>query len=287
MAARTYRTPETLAEAIDFLHECGDETTITAGGTDVMVEMRAGRLRPRCILDISRLRELTGIRFTNDHTAIWIGAGVTIAEIRRSDLLHRYTPALPAAAALFASPQIRNAATIGGNIANCSPCADTAPPLLLYDAVALLKSKRAERTVPVAELAVSPYMSGLRRDEILTGFRLVPLAGAKGCFRKIGRRKALAVSRASLALCVVMRDEGMIDTIRLALGSCTPIPMRLPETEAYLQGKTLSEKVRETAGRITADTMIAVSGRRPSTAYKAHAVPGLLTEMLITPGEDP
>ena len=125
MTQPSYARPETLDEALLFLERRGNETCLLAGGTDVMVDLRSGKLKTAYLLDISRLPELQGIALTED--GLSIGAGVTISEIYTSSLVARHAPSLIKSCAFFGSPQIRNAATLGGNVGNASPSADTAP----------------------------------------------------------------------------------------------------------------------------------------------------------------
>ena len=128
-----YIRPQDLDEALDFITEYGPDTTILAGGTDVMIDMRAGTLQSKYLLDISRLSALREIKIGD--TELTIGAAVTISEINTSEIIERHAPALQKAADRFAGRQVRNNATIGGNVAHCSPCGDTIPPLLIHDAL--------------------------------------------------------------------------------------------------------------------------------------------------------
>ena len=130
-----YIRPPDVAGALDFLRDYSGDTTILAGGTDVMIDLRSGVLKTRYLLDVSRLTELREIKLENG--ALIIGAGVTITEIGQSEIIGRHAPALQVAAGKFAGRQVRNIATIGGNVAHCSPCGDTIPPLLIHDACAV------------------------------------------------------------------------------------------------------------------------------------------------------
>ena len=200
-----YIRPQNLGEALDFIKEHGPDTTILAGGTDVMIDMRAGVLKSRYLLDVSRLPELRDIKFDNGE--LTIGAGVTITEIGRSEIIGRHAPALQKATDRFAGRQVRNIATIGGNVAHCSPCGDTIPPLLIHDAVAVVVSPAGQRNVPIEEMAGGPYHCTLRPNELITHFILKPKPEEVefADFQKIGRRKELAISRMSMAAMAVRR----------------------------------------------------------------------------------
>ena len=274
-----YRRPESLAEALDFLSAWGSKTVILAGGTDLTIDLRQGSVEPRYVLDTSRLKELKGIELSNGELSI--GAGVTLTEIHESSLLERYAPALQKCAATFASKQIRNVATIGGNVAHCSPCADTMPPLLIHEAKAVLATQKGLREEPVQDVASGPYMSSLRPDEIIVRFILKPSKDINFAdFQKIGRRKELATARISMAF-MARRDEDMkISFLRFALGACTSTPQRMEFVEDYLAGNVPTLRMLWEAGGMLAERVLEVTGRRPSAVYKEPAVRGLLVRML-------
>ena len=273
-----YVRPATLEKALGFLQKHAEETSVVAGGTDLMIDLRSGILRSSCLLDISRLSELKGITLTGDE--LRVGAGVTLSEVYVSDTLARFALALQKSAFGFASKQIRNVATIGGNVAHCSPCGDTVPPLIIHEAKAVLRSHNGERTIPVEALSTGPYMSTIGTDEILTHFLLKPREGVFSDFQKIGRRKELAVARISIAVMAEKDVEGKIAFVRLALGSSTPTPRRMADVEGFLVRRRPTYALFWEAGELLASKMIAISGRRPSAVYKESAVQGLLMRVL-------
>jgi len=278
MSAAGYFRPQRLSEALAFLAENGPGTEIVAGGTDVMVDLRAGAITPECLLDVSRLEPLRGIALTDDGLAV--GAAVTLAEIQRSALLETHAPALQKSAVNFASRQIRNVATIGGNVAHCSPCGDTLPALVIHEAQAVLASPRGERVVAVEEIASGPYLCALPADELITRFILKPAAVAFADFQKIGRRKALAIARMSMAYMANKDAAGRVSFLRFSLGSCTPTPQRMPQVETMLLGQVPSAALLWEAGRVLAENTIAITGRRASAVYKEPAIQGLFMRML-------
>ncbi len=273
-----YVRPHRLDEALEFLSDHGKETTIVAGGTDVLIGLRSGALQNRYLMDVSRLPELKGIELNKE--GVCVGAGVTLSEIYTSKTLTRFAPALQKAAFHFGSKQIRNMATIGGNAGNASPCADTVPPLITHDTRAVLGNKNGERIVPIEELAIGPYRSAVRSDEVITRFILKPSEGVFADFQKIVRRKAVATSRISMAVMAERDAKGKLTFIRLALGSMTPTPRRMREVEDFLMGKRPDEALLREAGRILATKIVEISGQRASTAYKEKAVQGLFMRML-------
>jgi len=273
-----YVRPSTLEEALAFLADKGSETKSLAGGTDLLIDIRSGHCKARYILDIGRIPELRRIDVTGE--GLSIGAGATIAEIARSREIGLLAPVLQKACFTFGSPQVRNTATIGGNVANASPSADTLPPLIVHEAVAVLAGARGERRIPVELSAVGPNRSSVGVDELIVRFILKPAEKRYGEFLKIGRRKALAIARVSMAVLAGSDHGGAIRSVRFALGSCTPVPCRVREVEEFLTGKILDESVVEEGGRIAARKMIEISGRRPTAVYKEPAVKGLFRRLL-------
>jgi CO/xanthine dehydrogenase FAD-binding subunit len=273
-----YVRPSTLEEAVGFLSLHGPETKPLAGGTDLLVDLRSGDLKARYIMDVGRLPELRGIVVTDE--GLSVGAGVTISEIARSETVSRFAPALWKACLTFGSPQVRNTATIGGNIANASPSADTFPPLIVHEAAVVLAGSGGERHIPVGEAAAGPYKSSVGHGELIVRFILKPAQGRFSEFLKIGRRKALSIARVSMAVLAETDRGGAISFIRFCLGSSTPVPCRMREVEEFLTGKIPSEAVVAEGGRLAAEKMIEISGRRPTAVYKEPAVKGLFRRLL-------
>ena len=279
MGHMQYVRPENLDEALEHLHRNGRRTKILAGGTDLVVDLRSGASPPEFVLDVSRLSELKGIAITPE--GLSVGAGATLSEIESSEVLKQHAPALRRCSRTFASRQVRNVATIGGNVAHCSPCGDTVPPLVIHEARAVLASKAGRREVAVEDIASGPYACALPPDEIIVRFMLKPAAGITFAdFQKIGRRQALAIARINAAAMARQDPDGKISFLRFALGSCTPTPQRLPEVEDHLTGRAPTAKLIWEAGRILAERTIAITGRRPSTIYKESAIQGLFMRML-------
>ncbi|MBW1636669.1 MAG: FAD binding domain-containing protein [Deltaproteobacteria bacterium] len=273
-----YVRPRDLAEAFAFLAENGRDTTIIAGGTDVMVDLRSGELDTRFLLDISRLDELKGIRLEGENLVV--GATTTLSDIYHSELLTQYAPALQKSAYNFASTQIRNVATIGGNVAHCSPCGDTVPPLVIHETKVVFSGKKGERRIPIEEVATGPYRCFLEKDEIITAFILKPVEADFADFQKIGRRKDLAISRLSMAVMVDRDSDGIISSMKFSLGACTPTPHRMTAVEEFMTGKKVTCELLFEGGKLLAEKMIEITGRRPSIIYKEPAVQGLFVRML-------
>ncbi len=178
---------------------------------------------------------------------------------------------------------MRNIATIGGNVAHCSPCGDTIPPLLIHEAGAVVLNHQGQRVVPIEEMAGGPYHCTLRPNELVTHFILKPKPDGVDFadFQKIGRRRELAIARMSMAAMVQQARDKSISFIRFALGSCTPTPHRFRAIEDFLLGKIPHEGLLREAGRLLAVRMFDITGRRPSAVYKEPAIQGLFMRMML------
>lgn len=229
----------------------GDRWRPIAGGTDVMVQI-TGELGepPQRLLDISRLDELRGIRA--DGGALILGALATYTEIRRSRECRQLLPVLCEAAATIGAAQIQNRGTIGGNVANASPAGDTLPVLLAADAEFVLGSARGERTLAASDFWVAYRRTALAEDELLLRVRIPLPPGRRMRFRKVGTRRAQAISKVVMAL-AYRPDGGVWRDVRVALGSVADRPIRVPETERVVEGAapraTTADHAAATLGR--------------------------------------
>jgi len=227
--------PSGLDEALELLAARRD-LRVLAGGTDVMVGVHAGFDRPEALLDVWGLEELSGVRVEGG--AVVIGALSTYTDLMRAEAVCEHLPLLAQAASEVGAVQIRNRGTIGGNIVNASPSGDAQPPLAVYEAELELRSVRGAREVPFVSFYSGYKAMDLAADELLTAIRVpLPPAGARQWFRKVGTRRAQAISKVSAAGLVVLGPPGRVDEARLALGAVAPTVIRLPETEGVLRGR--------------------------------------------------
>ena len=273
--------PKTLNELSVALNRGVSQSLFIAGGTDVLVESRQSYFTPpQTLIDLSYLDDLKGIE-ENDGF-IRIGALATHTEILQNPLIRQYAPLLAEACAQVGSQQIRNRGTLGGNICNASPCADTVPPLLALEAEVEIFGPDKTRRLPMEEFFVKPYRTVLQKNEALTAVYFPPLpAGYGSAFYKLGRRKALAISRINMAAVLKTDDSGLIKEVRLAPGSVFPVWKRVSAAENFLLGKKAGEENFQKAGEITAQEMIKISGRRWSTPYKEPVVAALVKRVLL------
>ena len=255
--------PSTLHEALE-IRAAHPEAVPVAGGTDLMVDVNARRLRPSALLDLSRVEELR--QLGRDDGRVFVGAGVTFARIERE--LTEFRP-LVEAARWVASPQIRNRATIGGNLVTASPAGDSIPVLAVYDADVVVASVGQEwRKVPLASFLVGPKRTSLAPDELVVGVEWAPVDGP-GSFSKVGRRNAMVIAIASVCLQV---DEAS-ESIRLALGSVAPTVVRAPLAERFAEGLDWSDPATLAEfGRLAASEARPIDDLRGSAAYRRRVV---------------
>jgi len=270
-----YQSPETLTEACRVLREWGPRGRIIAGGTDLVISLRKGESRPQILIDVTRIPELRRIEEAGGK--IRIGAAVTHGEIASSRLIQQYGKVLSDAASWVGSPQIRNLGTIGGNIANASPAADSLPPLMVLEATGRVLSSGRDKEVPLSDLFSGPYQSSLNPDELLVQVSFPKLApDFRTGFVRLARRAAMAIARMSVAVVLRMiRGENRIEEVRISAGAVTPTPHRMSEAESILTGKNPDEGTMKKAAQCISEAMIRWSGVRPSTAYKAPVVEAL------------
>ncbi len=281
-----YKTPKTLQEACDLLWGARGKAKLIAGGTDLLIGLRSGAIHPRCLLDLTHIAELR--RIEEKDGTILIGAAVTHSEIASSPLVKKYGKVLSDAASEIGSPQIRNLGTIGGNIVNASPAADSLPPLMVLNAVGKIVSGEGEREVPLDQLFKGPYETNLKPHEILVHVAFEKLSPVmRSSFVRLARREAMAIARMSVA--VVLRIEklmNLIEDIRISPGAVTPRPQRMPEVEDFLKGKSPDEAILKIASQKVSGVMVRTSGVRPSTPYKAPVTEALFLRAMRSALED-
>jgi CO/xanthine dehydrogenase FAD-binding subunit len=262
-----FKRPETLREALkDYSSE---NYKLIAGGTDMIVEMRKEKDIDYDILDISGLGELKGIK--KEKSKIYIGALTTFSDVFTSAVITKEAPLLKEAVRNAGSLQIRNRGTIGGNICNASPAADSVPALVALDAEVNLVSSDGERTLKLDEFITWPYDTDIKEDEILKSISFKPAEYTGYHFYKLGRREALAVSRMNVAVMLNIK-KGIIESAVISPGSVMPTPGRVNEAERLAEGNKPSGELFEKAGVKVSEIMIEQSGIRWSTEYKKPVI---------------
>ena len=269
-----YRVAATVQEALGLLAGTG-RCRAVAGGTDLAVVIADGVIAPDLLVDVAGISELRGITRTADGIAI--GAATTIAAIAAAGEL---PSCLRQGAAAIGSPQIRNLATIGGNVCNASPCGDTLAPLVALDAVFVLRSGRGSRTVPAAEFFQGPKKTVLAPGELLVEIRIASrfLAGTSA-FRFIGKRNGQAISQVNAAVWVLV-EKGTIRDARAAVGSVAPVPLRLRKTEALLAGRPVAGLDVDSVLAAVDAEIAPISDVRASLDYRRLATASLFRDSL-------
>jgi carbon-monoxide dehydrogenase medium subunit len=275
-----YLVPETLQEACAMLGQYGGRAKVLAGGSDLIVKMKAGLEKPECLVSLKRISELKGVRHEAG-VGVVIGARSTHNELVTSPVLGLWFPSVPAAAAGMAGYQIRNVGTVGGNLVNAVPSADLPPILLALDAKVRLVSTKGSRTVPLEEFFVGPGKTVLQTGEILAEV-IVPEQVLTGShYLKFGLRKADALAVVGVAAAVRVQD-GIFQDARIALGAVAPVPLRVRTAEAALRGQPVSEEALAEAGKLAAEAAKPITDIRGSAEYRRHLVNVLTQDCLRT-----
>ena len=256
-----------------------------AGGTDLLVQIAGGTGKPPDrVLDLASLDELRGIAIRDE--ALVIGSLTTYTELRRSDACRVHAPALVEAAATIGAAQIQNRGTLGGNIANASPAGDTLPVLLATDAMFDLGGPRGERSVPADAFWLGYRQTALAPDELILRVRIPVAPGRVVRFRKIGTRRAQAISKVVMAL--AWRPEprgGAWRTVRLALGSVAATPVRAATTEASLEGSVPDRATADRAAATLSAELEPIDDVRSTAEYRRAVAARVLHRMVREAGE--
>jgi CO/xanthine dehydrogenase FAD-binding subunit len=249
-----------------------------AGGTDVMVQYAAGTLGARRLVSIWNLPELRGIEVAAEE--LRIGAGCTYSEIRGHEVVEREFSLLAAVAGWTGSIANQNRGTLGGNIVNASPAADSLPALLVYEAELILVSARGERRVPYVGFHTGYKKMGLAPDELI---RTVCLprryAGYVAYSRKVGARNAQAISKVCVAALGKVRG-GVVEDVRIAAGSVAPVPLRLVETERMVRGRRVDSQLLALGRKTAAGEIRPIDDIRSNAGYRAAVMGNLVGEFL-------
>jgi len=249
-----------------------------AGGTDVMVVYATGKLPARKLISIWNLPELRKIDLLPNE--IQIGGACTYTDIQENEVIRREFPLLCLTGSWTGGRANQNRGTIGGNIANASPAGDSLPPLLAYEADLLLASTRGERRVPYQNFHVAYRKTQLAPDELIRTV-CVPrrFTNYYSYVRKVGTRNAQAIAKLSLAALGLIRD-GVIEDVRLAMGSVAPVPIRLTETEGILKGKRIDGELVRSAARKAAAEIRPIDDIRSTARYRAAVTANLVAEFI-------
>ncbi len=269
-----YFAPESLPEALSLLQERGEEGRALAGGTDLVVQVKEGGKipTPSYLVSLRRLPELRGIDFS-ERDGLRIGATVTMTEAAESAPVRERYRALADGAEIVGSIQTMNMATIGGNVCNAAPSADTAPPLLTYEAVAVIAGPKGERDVPIEEFWLGPNQTALQQGELLRELRLpAPPANTGGVYVRQTPRKQMDIAVVGVAVLLTLGQGDRIERARIALGAVAPTPIRALKAEAALEGKAASEALFAEAAETATSEASPIDDVRGSAEFRRHLV---------------
>ena len=278
-------SPKQIEELKRILEDENENLSFLAGGTDLMIQLAEKIIEPSLLINLSEIAKLKNIYEEKDN--IIIGSMVTHTQITQSNLLRKYTPALIDACSQIGSSQIRNRATIGGNVANASPAGDSIPALYVHQAkVRLLRTDGVIREVPIEEFFIAPGKTIREPKEIIIEFVLSKniernIKNNIGFFRKLGVRKALIISKVSISFnSYYDKHTEKLDNVYIALGAVAPTVIRAPKTEEYLTDKLLTISIIEEASKLLTEEAHPISDVRSTADYRRKMVGVLLKQGL-------
>ena len=265
-----YVKPATLDDALELLARHGDRARVLAGGTDLCLKIKEAAETPEVVIDIKGIQELAVLDYTENR--LHIGASVPFTRLIESQSVQEHFPLLCDASATVGSVGIRNRATMGGNICSAVPSLDSGPALLVHEAVALVKSRKGERRMPLLEWFVGPKRSALQPDEILTAISVpTPPKKAGGCYVKLGRYAGEDLAQAGVGVLALEEND-----YRVAFCAVGPIPTRARKIEALLYGNELNEKLLSEAKALVAEEISPITDIRSSKEYRTLMIKVML-----------
>jgi CO/xanthine dehydrogenase FAD-binding subunit len=239
VSGTNYLPAATVAEAVNALRQ--DGAKLLAGGTDLLVQMRSGRIRPKLIVDIKRIPEMTQIR--SEGGGFVVGAAASGAAIGEHAALRKAWPGVVEAANLIGSTQVQGRASLGGNLCNASPAADSVPALIAAGAVCIVEGPNGRREIPVEKVQAGPGRTSLARDEILVAFRLPPRPERSGdAYLRLIPRTEMDIAVVGAGVSLVLDASGTCKSARVALGAVAPTVVLVEEAGAALVGSALDER---------------------------------------------
>ncbi|MGO8718441.1 MAG: FAD binding domain-containing protein [Acidobacteriaceae bacterium] len=273
-----YLEPETLEEACALLAQYGAEAKVLAGGSDLLVKMKSGLVKPSYVVSLKKLGGLRGVRFEPE-IGVVIGARTTHNELVSSLVLGATFPSVSAAANSMAGYQIRNVGTVGGNLVNSVPSADLPPILIALSTKARIVGVKCERMVKLEDFFIGPGQTVLQTGEILADLIIPEQATTGSNYIKFGLRRSEALAVVGVATAVTMAGD-MMKEVRIALGAVAPTPIRAKAAEDVLCGQKVNQHLLEQAGRLAAQAANPITDIRGSAEYRRHLVEVLTQDSL-------
>jgi carbon-monoxide dehydrogenase medium subunit len=260
--------PRSISNLLVLAHRYRDSAKIIAGGTDLLVEMKRGTVVPAALITLRTVSGLKRISY-RARDGLCLGAGTTIHEIEASPILGERYPLLAQAASRLGSPQVRNQATVGGNVCQASPAGDMIPPLMALGASLVLRSTSGERSMPIEDFFRGPGETLLKPGEVLTEINVPPAEPkARSAFVKHGRREGLDLAIVNVAVWAHLKEDHACEEARLALGAVAPTVIRARSAESLMRGKDLDDDLIRAAGERASEEVQPISDLRASAKYR-------------------
>lgn len=279
MQAITYESPKSLAQALSLLAAAGEKGRVLAGGTDLIIQMRAGVRTPEQIVDVKNIPELQTIAFS-PQDGLRLGAAVSCARITEDAVLKQQYPGLVEAAALIGSDQIQNRCSLGGNLCNGSPAADTTPALIALGATCVIASARGTRTVPVEQVVTAPGRTVLQPDELLVEFLIAaPKSHSADCYQRFIPRNEMDIAVVGVGAAVTV-EGGKFTAARIGLGAVAATPLFAKEAGDSLVGKPVNDEAIAAAAVLAQKIATPITDMRGTAEYRTHLV-GVLTRRVV------
>jgi carbon-monoxide dehydrogenase medium subunit len=278
--AITYESPKSLAQALSLLATAGEKGRILAGGTDLLIQMRAGVRKPDQIIDAKSIAELQVLSFSPQE-GLRLGAAVSCCRLIEDPAVRQHYPGLVEAAGLIGSVQIQSRCSLGGNLCNGSPAADTTPALIALGAVCHVTGAKGTRTVAVEDFVVSPGRTVLQPEELLVEFRIpAPKLHSSDCYQRFIPRNEMDIAVVGVGAAVTLNGD-TCTAARIALGAVAPTPLFAKEASASLVGKPLNESTIAAAATLAQQVAVPITDMRGTAEYRTHLV-GVLTRRVLT-----
>ena len=279
MHAITYESPKSLAQALSLLAAAGEKGRMLAGGTDLIIQMRAGVRMPEQLVDAKGITELQVLSFS-PQDGLRLGAAVSCARLIEDPTVRQHYPGLVEAAGLIGSVQIQSRCSVGGNLCNGSPAADTTPALIALGAVGHVVGAKGTRTVAVEDFVVSPGRTVLQPDEILVELRIpAPKAHSADCYQRFIPRNEMDIAVVGVGAAVTLSGNNCT-AARISLGAVAPTPLFAKEAGASLVGKPLNDDTIAAAAALAQQIATPITDMRGTAEYRKHLV-GVLTRRVL------
>jgi CO/xanthine dehydrogenase FAD-binding subunit len=273
--------PDSVEACLKVLAEHGPEAKLVAGGTDLLVQLKNGLVKPAWVVDLSGVARLHGLQRENGR-GLRIGAAVPARQIEQDGSIRAGYLALVESAALIGSVQVRNLASVGGNLCNAAPSADMAPPLLALNAEAVVVGPKGERRVPLSSFFIGPRETVLSPDELLVEIAIPdPGPGSGGCYLRHTPRRELDIAVVGVASQLTLAD-GRCRRARVALAAVAPTPIRATAAELALEGHAVTPEQIDRAAQLAVEAARPISDQRGSAEFRRHLVRVLTRRTLTT-----